>query len=141
VKSFLVNHIGDAIFRQATHRFNGLQTFSRHCITAFNLQPSYKISGYRGNLTSLTNMRERLNNEAGLVISNHPSDIDALLILSLLKRPVSEIKILASELYCPLYRKHFGKALFLPARKSSITEMLQHIRNGGLGVHVPFRWR
>ncbi len=85
-------------------------------------------------------MRNRLNTQGGLIISNHPGYIDVPVVLQAIKR--TDIKIMVTEKrhsqFTALYGDHFVSAAKNATQlKKILSETSDHIRQGGAFLIFP----
>lgn len=116
----------------------GIANFAQELLEKLNIKTEFKSQDDEG----FEEGRLRLNLEPGLIISNHPSTIDAPLILQLIKR--SDLKIVVKELF---YEKSATSPLFqdklIPARKDpkgaleTVNTISDHITQGGVVLIFP----
>ena len=103
-----------------------------------NIEPVYEAES-NGDIGA---MREKLNIESGVIISNHPGYFDTLVIMNLLKR--KDIKIMvAGKTFHPI-TKILGPEHFLEAVSSNPTQLQKllkeikgHIESGGVLLIYP----
>lgn len=116
----------------------GIANFAEELLEKLNIKTRIESQ----NEPDFEDGRKRLNLEPGLIISNHPSTIDAPLILQLIKR--SDLKIVVKELF---YEKSVTSPLFqdklIPARKDpkgaveTVSAISEHISQGGVVLIFP----
>lgn len=94
---------------------DGLRAATEFYFEAVNVQPQY--------LDYDEERRQKLNREAGLIISNHPGYFDIPAILQTIERDDGKIVVDAS-LY-PAFTRHFGERHFIPAATHSPDELRQ----------------
>jgi hypothetical protein len=90
----------------------GLGEASAKMLESLNIKPNYKK---REDLY-FSEMREKLNQEAGILIANHPGGFDIISVLSALNR--EDIKFLVSEEVSEKWAGIFGKDKVLSAPKA-----------------------
>lgn len=117
----------------ASQGIDGFYKFNSEYLDTANVRPEFvKESDPR-----FAEWRRRLNEERGIMISNHPSIIDAPLLASALSRP--DVKIVVNKKF---YEQTEGMPiheLFIPALQDTVSEvksvmkqMEEHIKSGGL---------
>src|SRR6266404_2122945 len=103
------------------------------------------ISKIRPNYQTNSENRTSLHTRSGIVLANHPSDMDVSVILRALQdeeRRVREdfVELVAEEEF-PHLGSLFGKKHFLPATRARATETFEEIRkfiqDGGLFIIFP----
>lgn len=86
-------------------------------------------------------LREDLNTRAGVIISNHPCNLDTFAILSGLER--KDIKIMAQESVAPALKKSFGEDMIVSSSsnpselRAILKKITDFISNGGLFLIYP----
>ncbi len=102
-----------------------------------NIKPDYTLE----NSQEKHDFREKLNNEAGVIISNHPGYIDIPAVMRVINR--SDIKIMIREEYVSDLQKMVGSNFFVPASKNTkelllvLKEVVDHINAGGVFLIFP----
>ncbi|MFA6422410.1 MAG: 1-acyl-sn-glycerol-3-phosphate acyltransferase [Candidatus Buchananbacteria bacterium] len=108
-------------------------------LETLNIKPVYEQE--LGQNPDLPEMRERLNSESGIIISNHPGYFDSLVILHLIRR--KNIKVLVSQRTFPVISKILGPENFIEAShdpvqlKKQLREIKRHIESGGVLLIYP----
>ena len=97
----------------------------------WNVAPAYQRERDDG----FSEMRNKLNSEAGIIISNHPGYMDVPAILRCIAR--DDIKIMVDKEGYEILRGLIGEKYIVPADRSVLSEVEAHIKNGGVFLIFP----
>lgn len=97
----------------------------------WNVAPAYRCETEGG----FSDMRNKLNSDAGIVISNHPGYMDVPAILKCIAR--DDIKIMVDKEGYDILRELIGERYIVPADRSVLSEVEAHIKNGGIFLIFP----
>lgn len=115
----------------AERGFEALHEAINKYFAIWNVAPTYKQEGSE----NFSAMRNKLNSEAGIIISNHPGYMDVPAILNCINR--EDIKIMVDKEGYDILSKMVGKKYIVPADKSVLSEVAVHIKNGGIFLIFP----
>lgn len=116
----------------------GISNIARGALDRLNVLPDFVQVE---NSAQFADLRARLNKEPGVLISNHPNGLDALLILSLLER--DDVLIFASAPDNKNLEAIFGKGRFVAQGEGpkdlqrALARIHKHIEDGGLFLIFP----
>ncbi len=116
----------------------GFEAVGRKVLDEAKINPLYTLE--QEDLVVFEKSRQRLNTEAGIIISNHPGYYDAFLIMNALKR--KDVKIVVSKSNYATFAPIVGeecliKATHDPKEALSFGEIKDHIDSGGLVLLFP----
>jgi len=114
------------------HGEYNLKSFSEKLLQKIGIEGEYLKSGE----PEFSEIRNKLNKEPGLIISNHPGYFDMLLVLSSITR--DDLKIVVAEKFYQGLSKKFGIEKFIKSTDSSIVEKsCNHVHDGGAVLIFP----
>lgn len=113
----------------------GMQETLRYFFEALNIEPVYKKK--ERDFKEFYEGRERLKNDPGLIIGNHPGHLDAFLILQVLEGR-EDFKIFVYHKRVPQFAKILGEDKLISSDdKMGLRKAIHHIENGGVVIFFP----
>lgn len=136
------NYIKNKAAEKLTHELNegGLQAVAAKVLELAKITPVYTLAQREGD-ESFAQSRQRLNTEAGLIISNHPGYFDSMVILNTITR--SDLKIVVSESNYRKFAPKIGEDALIKATNEPnealgfIRSIKNHIESGGVVLIYP----
>lgn len=112
-------------------KVHSLVEFSKDVLHNLNVEGQYLQSDNQ----EFKQMRKKLNQEPGLIISNHPGYFDMPLVLSNINR--DDLKIIVAENFYPSLTRRFGADKFIKSTRELVRKSSAHIKNGGAILIFP----
>ena len=115
----------------------GFRGIGEHWLKALNA----RVEFFQVGAEDLEQSRKKLNEQAGLIIANHPGWVDVPAVLSAINR--DDLLVMTNERLTEIFKSQLGDKYFVPATKNpselrkQMDNVLAHIKSGGAFLFYP----